>query len=96
VEEGGATDSGASHHYSAMGDQTLCVCVLILAGVNCDSCAHYIGVGDGTHYPLIEGIALDQGREVDLVLCGSSPLEINSSIPPFDLHGSILNIKLET
>jgi hypothetical protein len=79
VEEGGAVDSGASHRYSAIGDHTLCVCVLILTGVNLDSSAHYIVTGGGADYPLIEGIAPDQSREVDLVPCGPSPLEINSN-----------------
>jgi hypothetical protein len=67
-----------------------------LVEVNLGSCVHYIGVSGGAHYPLLEGIAPDQGREVDLVPCGPSPLEINSNILPLDLYGSILNSKLET
>jgi hypothetical protein len=65
-------------------------------GVNVGSRAHYIGTGGGAHCPLIEGIAPDQDREVDLVPCGSSLLEINSNILPIDLHVSILNSKLKT
>jgi hypothetical protein len=79
VEEGGAADSSASHRYSTIGDHTLCVCVLILADVNLDSSAHYIVADGGAHYPLIEGIAPDQSREVDLVPCGPNLLEINSN-----------------
>jgi hypothetical protein len=48
--------------------------------VNVGSRAHYIGAEGGAHYPLIEGIAPDQGGELDLVPCGSSLLEINSNI----------------
>jgi hypothetical protein len=64
--------------------------------VNVGSRAHYIDAGGGACCPLIEGIAPDQGGELDLVPCGPSPLEINSNILPLDLHGSILNSKLET
>jgi hypothetical protein len=67
-----------------------------LVRVNLGSRAHYIGADDVAHCPWIEGITLDQGREVDLVPCGPSQLEINSNILPLDLHGSILNSKLET
>jgi hypothetical protein len=49
-----------------------------------------------THCPLIEGVAPYQGGELDLTPYGPSPLEINSNILPLDLHGSILNLKLET
>jgi hypothetical protein len=64
--------------------------------MNVSSHAYYIDVGGGAHCPLIEGIAPDQGGELDLVPCGLSPLEINSNILPLDLHKSILNSKLET
>jgi hypothetical protein len=64
--------------------------------VNVSSRAHYIDAGGGANCPLIEGIALDQGGELDLVPCGPSPLEVNFNILPLDLHGSILNSKLET
>jgi hypothetical protein len=47
-------DSGASHHYSAMRDQTLCV--LFLIGVNIDSHAHYIDIDGSAHCPLIKRI----------------------------------------
>jgi hypothetical protein len=67
-----------------------------LSGVNLDSCAHYIGAGGGYHYPLIEGIAPDQDREVELVPCGLSPLKINFNILSLVLHESILNSKLKT
>jgi hypothetical protein len=67
-----------------------------VAGVNVGSLAHYIDADGGAHFPLIEGIAPDQGRKLDLVPCGLSPLEINSNILPLDLHRSILNLKLET
>jgi hypothetical protein len=72
--------SGASHRCNAIGDQTLYVGVLYAIDVNVGSRAHYIGAGGGTHCPLFESIAPDQGREVDLVPCGPSPLEINSNI----------------
>jgi hypothetical protein len=62
--------------------------------MNVGSRAHYIGASGGVYCPLIEGIAPDQGGEVDLIPCGPSPLEINSNILPLDLHESILNLKL--
>jgi hypothetical protein len=88
--------SGASHLYSAVGDQNICVDVLILAKVNLSSRAHYIGVGGGSHYPLIEGIAPNQGMGSGLGPLWPSPLEINSNILHLDLHGPILNSKLKT
>jgi hypothetical protein len=48
--------------------------------MNIGSHAHYIDAGGRAHCPLIEGIAPDPGGEVDLVLYGPSPLEINSNI----------------
>jgi hypothetical protein len=45
--------------------------------VNIGSRAYYISAGSGAHCPLINGIVPGQGREVDLVPCGPSPLEIN-------------------
>jgi hypothetical protein len=80
VEEEGRDGSGASHHYGAIGDQALCVVFYFSSmRVNVGSRVHYIDVNGGTHCPLIEGIAPDQGRELDLVPCGPSPLEINSN-----------------
>jgi hypothetical protein len=64
--------------------------------VNVGLCVYYIGICGGAHCPLIEGIASDQGGELDLVPCDPSTLKINSYILLFDLHGSILNSKLET
>jgi hypothetical protein len=63
--------------------------------VNFDSRALSYRHCGGTHCPLIERIAPDQGGELDLVPCGPSQLEINSNILPLDLHVSILNSKLE-
>jgi hypothetical protein len=48
--------------------------------VNVSSHAHYIDTGGKTHYLLIGGIAPDQVREMDLVPCDPSPLEINSNM----------------
>jgi hypothetical protein len=48
------------HPTSIIEDRKLCVCVLILVGVNLSSRAHYIGTGGGAHCPLIEGIIPDQ------------------------------------
>jgi hypothetical protein len=72
-------DSHASHRYGAIGDRTLCVGVLYAAGVKVGSLAHYIGASSGAHCPLIEEIGPDQDRNVDLVPCGPSALEINSN-----------------
>jgi hypothetical protein len=55
-------------------------------GVNLGSRVHYIGADGGAYCPLIERIVPNQGREVDLVPCSPSPLEINFSILPLDLH----------
>jgi hypothetical protein len=67
-----------------------------LSVVNFGSCALSYRRCGGAHCPLIEEIAPDQDEELDLVPCGPSLLEINSNILPLDLHGSILNSKLET
>jgi hypothetical protein len=64
--------------------------------MNLGSRVYYIGAVGGVHCSLIEGIAPDQGGDVDLVPYGSSLLVINSNILFLDLHGSILNSKLET
>jgi hypothetical protein len=51
--DGGMTSSGASHRYSAIEDQTLCLVIVSLTEVNFSSRALYIGVGDVVHCPLI-------------------------------------------
>jgi hypothetical protein len=84
------------HRCNIIGDQTICVGVLYAADVNIGSCVYYIGAGSMAHCPLFEGIAPDQGREVDLVPCGLSLLKINFNILPLHLYESILNLKLET
>jgi hypothetical protein len=89
-------DSDTSHRYIIIGNWTLYVGILYAAGVNVGSLVHYIYAGGMAHCPLIERIAPDQGRKVDFVPCGPSPLEINPNILPLDLHRSILNLKLET
>jgi hypothetical protein len=88
-----AFDNDASHRCNIIGDRTIYVGVLYAAGVNIDSRAYYIGAGSRAHCPLFEEIAPDQGREVDLVPCGLSLLEINFNILPLDLHGLILKLK---
>jgi hypothetical protein len=78
------------HH---RGSKPLSSVVFFWQAVSVGSHAHYIDTGSGTHCPLIEGIAPNQGGEVDLIPCGPISLEINSNILPLDLHGSILNSK---
>jgi hypothetical protein len=77
---GNASDSGASHRCNAIWDRTICVGVLYATGMNVGSRTHYIDAGSKVQCPLIEGIALH--REVDLVLCDPSSLEINSNTTP--------------
>jgi hypothetical protein len=89
-------DSGASHHCGVIGDRTLYVCVLYTTVINFGSHVHYIGADDGVHCPVIEGAAPNQGMGGRLGTLWPSPLDINSNIPPINLHGSILNSKLET
>jgi hypothetical protein len=69
-------DSGVSHRYSAMGDQTLCV--LFLIGVNIDSHTHYIDINDSAHCPLIKRIT--PGKDMGGGLMPSK-VRINSNTP---------------
>jgi hypothetical protein len=65
--------------------------------VNVGSHAYYIGDGGGVHCPLIEGIAYDQGGELDLIPCEPNLLEINSNrckAIEDDLSLSIIDLKL--
>jgi hypothetical protein len=81
VEEEGvaATGSGASRRCTPYGIGPSNFRCSPLSATNFGSCALSYRRCGGAHYPLIEGIALDQGGELDLVSCGPSPLEINSN-----------------
>jgi hypothetical protein len=79
IEDEVMTGDGASHCYDTIGDQTLCVDVLILPEVNHGLRAHYIGTSGGAHCPFIEGIAPDQGTRGGLGPLWPRPLEISSN-----------------
>jgi hypothetical protein len=61
------TGSGASYHYSVVGDQTLYLDVISLVEMNFGSRVQYIGTGSGTHCPLINELPRSGHGEVDLI-----------------------------